>query len=118
MLKFNYGPLIKAMKHGICITIEEINMAKPGVAIILNSVIDDLRQITIPQTGEVIKAAPGFILAGTFNRGYEGGRPMNRAFLNRAALSVKIDTMSGDKVKGILEQTVPTATKNEINIAV
>lgn len=51
------GPVIKAMKQGHILYIDEINMAKPETLPILNGVLDYRRQITNPYTGEVIKAA-------------------------------------------------------------
>ena len=54
------GPVIKAMKEGHILYIDEINMAKPETLPILNGVLDYRRRITNPFTGEVIQAKPGF----------------------------------------------------------
>ena len=64
------GPVIKAMKQGHILYIDEINMAKPETLPILNGVLDYRRQITNPYTGEVIKAAPGFNVIAAINEGY------------------------------------------------
>ena len=73
------GPVIKAMKQGHILYIDEINMAKPETLPILNGVLDYRRQITNPYTGEVIKAAPGFNVIAAINEGYVGTLPMNEA---------------------------------------
>ena len=77
------GPVIKAMKQGHILYIDEINMAKPETLPILNGVLDYRRQITNPYTGEVIKAAPGFNVIAAINEGYVGTLPMNEALKNR-----------------------------------
>lgn len=51
------GPVIKAMKEGHILYIDEINMAKPETLPILNGVLDYRRQLTNPYTGEVIKSS-------------------------------------------------------------
>ena len=43
-------PVIKAMKHGHILYIDEINMAKPETLPILNGVLDYRRQLTNPYT--------------------------------------------------------------------
>lgn len=73
------GPVIKAMKEGHILYIDEINMAKPETLPILNGVLDYRRQLTNPYTGEVIKAAPGFNVIAAINEGYVGTLPMNEA---------------------------------------
>ena len=69
------GPVIKAMKEGHILYIDEINMAKPETLPILNGVLDYRRQLTNPYTGEVIKAAPGFNVIAAINEGYVGTLP-------------------------------------------
>lgn len=73
------GPVIKAMKEGHILYIDEINMAKPETLPVLNGVLDYRRQITNPYTGEVIKAVPGFNVIAAINEGYVGTLPMNEA---------------------------------------
>lgn len=73
------GPVIKAMREGHILYIDEINMAKPETLPILNGVLDYRRQLTNPFTGEVIKAAPGFNVIAAINEGYVGTLPMNEA---------------------------------------
>ena len=47
--------VLKAMREGHILYIDEINMAKPETLPILNGVLDYRRQLTNPFTGEVIK---------------------------------------------------------------
>ena len=77
------GPVIKAMKNGELLYIDEINMAKPETLPILNGVLDFRRALTNPFTGEVIVAKEGFSVIAAINVGYIGTLPMNEALKNR-----------------------------------
>lgn len=97
------GPVIKAMRAGHILYIDEINMAKPETLPILNGVLDYRRQLTNPFTGEVIKAAPGFNVIAAINEGYVGTLPMNEALKNRFVV-IQVDYIDGDILKEVIKQ--------------
>ena len=97
------GPVIKAMREGHILYIDEINMAKPETLPILNGVLDYRRQLTNPFTGEVIKAAPGFNVIAAINEGYVGTLPMNEALKNRFIV-IQVDYIGGDILKDVIKQ--------------
>ncbi|WP_367121983.1 MoxR family ATPase [Staphylococcus capitis subsp. urealyticus] len=97
------GPVIKAMKQGHILYIDEINMAKPETLPILNGVLDYRRQITNPYTGEVIKAEPGFNVIAAINEGYVGTLPMNEALKNRFIV-IEVDYIDGDILKTVIKE--------------
>ncbi|TVT29588.1 MoxR family ATPase [Salinicoccus cyprini] len=82
-ITFIDGPVIRAMKEGAILYIDEINMARPEVLPILNAALDYRRTITNPLTGDVITAEQGFRVIAAINVGYVGTMPMNEALLNR-----------------------------------
>ena len=98
------------------ISIEEINGSKPSVMLILNSLLDDLSQVAHPITGQAIKAEAGFVMCGTFNKGYAGTRRMNKALINRFDLAITVNQMSEAQHSKVLKERMQ-ATENEINIA-
>lgn len=100
---FIHGPVIKAMREGHILYIDEINMAKPETLPILNGVLDYRRQLTNPFTGEVIKAAPGFNVIAAINEGYVGTLPMNEALKNRFVV-IQVDYIDGDILKDVIKQ--------------
>lgn len=97
------GPVIKAMKQGHILYIDEINMAKPETLPILNGILDYRRQITNPYTGEVIKAAPGFNVIAAINEGYVGTLPMNEALKNRFIV-IEVDYIDGHILKTVIKE--------------
>lgn len=97
------GPVIKAMKEGHILYIDEINMAKPETLPILNSVLDYRRKLTNPFTGKVVNAAPGFNVIAAINVGYIGTLPMNEALKNRFVV-IQVDYIDGDILSDVIKQ--------------
>lgn len=96
------GPVLRAMKNGFILYIDEINMAKPEVLPILNAALDYRRTLMNPLTGEEITAHADFLVIAAVNIGYAGTMPMNEALLNRFNV-VEIDYVSDDALLEILE---------------
>ncbi|MBF7022125.1 ATP-binding protein [Staphylococcus kloosii] len=97
------GPVIKAMKEGHILYIDEINMAKPETLPVLNGVLDYRRKLTNPFTGEVINAAPGFNVIAAINEGYIGTLPMNEALKNRFVV-IQVDYIDGNILGDVIRQ--------------
>lgn len=96
------GPVVRAMKNGSILYIDEINMAKPEVLPILNAALDYRRIMTNPLTGEEIVAHDDFLVIAAINIGYAGTMPMNEALLNRFNI-VEIDYVSEAALLNILQ---------------
>ncbi|XP_044750466.1 midasin [Coccinella septempunctata] len=84
-LVFREGLLVEAMRQGHWIILDELNLAPTDVLEALNRVLDDNRELFIPETQQVVKAHQNFMLFATQNPpGAYGGRKMlSRAFRNR-----------------------------------
>lgn len=84
-LTFKQGVLVQAMKNGYWIILDELNLAPSDILEALNRVLDDNRELFIPETQELIRAHPNFMLFATQNPpGLYGGRKtLSRAFKNR-----------------------------------
>jgi MoxR-like ATPase len=63
---YHDGALTHAMRHGYVLIIDEGDDIRRGEALVLNDALES-RQITIPQTGEVVKAKAGFCVWFTSN---------------------------------------------------
>ncbi|KXS18954.1 P-loop containing nucleoside triphosphate hydrolase protein [Gonapodya prolifera JEL478] len=84
-LKFQEGVLVEALRNGHWIVLDELNLAPSDVLEALNRLLDDNRELLIPETGEVVRPHPRFMLFATQNPpGLYGGRKvLSRAFRNR-----------------------------------
>jgi MoxR-like ATPase len=101
-IEFVSGPVVKAMKSGHLLYIDEINMAKPETLPILNGVLDYRRMITNPFTGEVIKANEYFGVIAAINEGYVGTVPLNEALKNRFVV-IDVPYIQGEELKNVLQ---------------
>ncbi|WP_432358870.1 ATP-binding protein [Sporosarcina sp. UB5] len=108
IIEFVEGPVVRAMKEGHILYIDEINMAKPETLPILHSVLDHRRMLTNPFTGEVIHAHPNFTVLAAINEGYVGTSPMNEALKNRF-ISFSIPYLSGEQLHKIIQSLFPEA---------
>jgi midasin len=84
-LRFQEGILVEALRKGHWIVLDELNLAPSDVLEALNRLLDDNRELLIPETQEVVTPHPGFMLFATQNpAGLYGGRKhLSRAFRNR-----------------------------------
>ncbi|WFD33761.1 hypothetical protein MCUN1_000578 [Malassezia cuniculi] len=84
-LVFSEGLLVTALRRGDWIVLDELNLAPTDVLEALNRLLDDNRELMIPETGEVIRPHPDFMLFATQNPpgAYAGRKMLSRAFRNR-----------------------------------
>ncbi|PZC77928.1 hypothetical protein B5X24_HaOG202809 [Helicoverpa armigera] len=104
-LVFKEGILVEAMRKGHWIILDELNLAPSDVLEALNRVLDDNRELFIPETQEVVKADDNFMLFATQNPpGLYGGRKMlSRAFRNRF-VELHFDEIPKQELETILHQ--------------
>lgn len=105
-VKWQDGQLTAAIRRpGTVILVDEPSVARPGALFVLQAVLDDDKRLHIAETGETVGVAPGviFILADNTNGtgdttgAYEATRRLNRAFLDRAGVTVRLDYMPADQ---------------------
>ena len=82
------GPLIKAMRDGDILLVDELSLAEDSVLERLNSVLEPGRSITLPEKGgaevEELAAHPNFLILGTMNPGGDfGKKELSPALRNR-----------------------------------
>jgi midasin len=84
-LVFKDGLLVQALRQGDWIVLDELNLAPTDVLEALNRLLDDNRELFIPETQEVIKPHPHFMLFATQNPPglYAGRKLLSRAFRSR-----------------------------------
>jgi len=64
-LRFQDGLLVQALRQGHWIILDELNLAPSDVLEALNRLLDDNRELYIPETGETVRPAKGFMLFAT-----------------------------------------------------
>src|SRR3989344_2213698 len=90
---------------GYWVVLDELNLAPSEVLEALNRLLDDNHELFIPETQEVVKPHPHFMLFATQNPpGLYGGRKvLSRAFRNRF-VELHVDDIPDSELKTILEK--------------
>jgi nitric oxide reductase NorQ protein len=65
------GPLTQAVRSGAICYLDEIVEARKDTTVVIHPLTDDRRRIRIDKTGEVLQAPPEFMLAISYNPGYQ-----------------------------------------------
>ncbi|KAJ2886267.1 AAA ATPase midasin, partial [Coemansia asiatica] len=84
-LVFQEGLLVRALREGHWLVLDELNLAPSDVLEALNRLLDDNRELVIPETQEIVRPHPHFMLFATQNPAglYGGRKALSRAFRNR-----------------------------------
>lgn len=116
IFEFREGPLLRALKDGAWVLLDELNLASQSVLEGLNSVLDHRQSLYVPDTNEEIKAHPSFRLFGAQNPAVEGGgrRSLPKSFLNRFT-RVQIEAPSKDDILSILSSLHSRISQNLLN---
>jgi midasin len=103
-LRFQEGLLVQALRQGHWIVLDELNLAPTDVLEALNRLLDDNRELLIPETQEIVRPHENFMLFATQNPpGLYGGRKtLSRAFRNRF-LELHFDDIPQEELQQILE---------------
>lgn len=104
-LVFKDGLLVRALRNGDWIVLDELNLAPTDVLEALNRLLDDNRELVIPETQEVVHPHPHFMLFATQNPPslYAGRKVLSRAFRNRF-LEVHFEDVPQTELETILCQ--------------
>ena len=65
------GPLARAVRSGAICYLDEVVEARKDTTVVLHPLADDRRVLPIERTGELLQAAPGFMLVISYNPGYQ-----------------------------------------------
>jgi len=119
-LVFKDGLLLQALRHGHWIVLDELNLAPTDVLEALNRLLDDNRELVIPETQEIVRPHPHFMLFATQNPPglYAGRKVLSRAFRNRF-LEVHFEDVPQGELETILCQRcqiAPSYGKRIVNV--
>lgn len=104
-LEYQEGILVNALREGYWIVLDELNLAPTDVLEALNRLLDDNKELLIPETQQLVRPHANFMLFATQNPpGMYGGRKaLSRAFRNRF-LELHFDDIPEDELEVILRE--------------
>ncbi|SER91762.1 AAA domain (dynein-related subfamily) [Actinokineospora terrae] len=89
---FIYGPLIRAMRAGAVLFIDDATIIPPTVLAVVYPAMDGRRQIVIKANGgEIVTAAPGFYVVAGHNPGVHGAI-LSDALASRFSAQIMVST--------------------------
>ncbi|XP_010528473.1 PREDICTED: midasin [Tarenaya hassleriana] len=116
-LIFHEGALVKAVRNGHWIVLDELNLAPSDVLEALNRLLDDNRELFVPELSETISAHPNFMLFATQNPPtlYGGRKMLSRAFRNRF-VEIHVDEIPEDELRIILKERCHIAQSHALKM--
>ena len=104
-LQYQEGVLVRALREGSWVVLDELNLAPSDVLEALNRLLDDNRELMIPETQQIVRPHENFMLFATQNPpGMYGGRKvLSRAFRNRF-LELHFDDIPEEELETILRE--------------
>ena len=92
-VRFDEGLLVKSMREGNMLYLDEINSAEADVLLRLDEALDDRRQIVLKEsTGEVVKAKENWFVVATINPlTHSGTKELPPQILSRFPVRIRLE---------------------------
>lgn len=90
---FVEGVLVKSMREGTMLYLDELNAAEPDVLLRLDEALDDRRQLVLKEAeGQLVRAAPGWFVIATINPlSHVGTKELPPQLLSRFPVRMRLD---------------------------
>lgn len=92
-VRFDEGLLVRSMRQGSMLYMDEINSAEADVLLRLDEALDDRRQVALKESaGEVVDAADGWFVVATINPlTHAGTKELPPQLLSRFPVRIRLD---------------------------
>lgn len=113
---FEEGILVKSMKEGNLLYLDEINSAEADVLLRLDEALDDRRQLVLKEAGgELIEAAKGWFVIATINPlSHVGTKELPPQLLSRFPVRIRLDYPPEDIELQIVKKYVQRSHESEL----
>ena len=108
-IQFDEGILIKSMKEGSMLYLDEINAAEADVLLRLDEALDDRRQVVLKESGgEIVTAEKSWFVIATINPlNHVGTKELPPQLLSRFPIRLRMDYPPEEKELEIVKKHVP-----------
>ena len=115
-VRFDEGLLIKSMKSGDILYLDELNSAEADVLLRLDEALDDRRQIVLKEsTGETVKAKENWFVVATINPlTHSGTKELPPQILSRFPVRIRLEYPPEDIELEIVKKHVSKEHESEI----
>ena len=110
------GPLTRAVRQGAICYLDEVVEARKDTIVVLHPLADDRRELPVERTGELLQAAPGFMLVVSFNPGYQSALKSLKPSTRQRFVAMSFDYPAPEIEARIIEAEsgVPAATAQSL----
>jgi len=117
---FDEGILVKSMKEGNILYLDEINAAEADVLLRLDEALDDRKQIVLKESdGQVIKAKDSWFVIATINPLTQvGTKELPPQLLSRFPVRIRLDYPPEDVEYQIIKKHVKNPTESEVLLGI
>jgi len=113
---FDEGILVKSMKEGNMLYLDEINAAEADVLLRLDEALDDRRQVILKESdGQIIKAKDSWFVVATINPlTHVGTKELPPQLLSRFPVRIRLDYPPEDVEYQIIKKHVKNPNESEV----
>jgi len=117
---FNEGILVKSMKEGNILYLDEINAAEADVLLRLDEALDDRRQIILKESdGRIVKAKDSWFVIATINPlTHVGTKELPPQLLSRFPVRIRLDYPPEDVEYQIIKKHVKNPTESDVLLGI
>ena len=117
---FDEGILVKSMREGNILYLDEINAAEADVLLRLDEALDDRRQIVLKESdGQVIKAKDSWFVVATINPLTQvGTKELPPQILSRFPVRIRLEYPPEDVEYQIIKKHVKNSTESEVLLGI
>jgi len=117
---FDEGILVKSMKEGNVLYLDEINAAEADVLLRLDEALDDRRQIILKESdGQIVKAKDSWFVIATINPlTHVGTKELPPQLLSRFPVRIRLDYPPEDVEYQIIKKHVKNPTESDVLLGI
>ena len=117
---FDEGILVKSMKEGNILYLDEINAAEADVLLRLDEALDDRRQIVLKESnGQIIKAKDSWFVIATINPlTHVGTKELPPQILSRFPVRIRLDYPPEDIEYQIIKKHVKNLNESDVLLGI
>jgi nitric oxide reductase NorQ protein len=117
---FEQGILVRSMKEGSMLYLDEVNAAEADVLLRLDEALDDRRQLVLKEaSGQLVEAAKGWFVIATINPlSHVGTKELPPQLLSRFPVRIRLDYPPEEIELQIVKKYVSDSHEKEIQQAI
>ena len=111
------GPITRAVKVGAICYLDEIVEARKDTTVLIHPLTDYRRLLPIDKRGELIEAAPGFLLVLSYNPGYQSALKDLKHSTRQRFIAIEFDYPPRDKEAEIIRNESGCSAEDALELA-